>query len=107
MTILKTLKEQQTEIREISGALLGLMTIEQQTIATIAKVSHTLLCDLCKKLDTHLANEHKGVFPELLSHGDKKVQSMVWGFINNDKIRECGFIRSRLNLCGNSAIKIF
>ena len=49
MAILTTLRQQQSEIREISGALLGLMTAENQAVDTIAKVSHTLLCDLCKK----------------------------------------------------------
>ena len=85
MTTLADLKHQQSEIREISGALLGLMTPENQAVDTIAKVSHTLLCDLCKKLENHLAEEHKGVYPELLSHGDQSVQNMIWGFINNDK----------------------
>jgi len=84
MTTLADLKLQQNEIREISGALMGLMTHENQAVDTIAKVTHTLLCDLCKKLDLHLAEEHKGVYPELLSHGDQAVQNMVWGFINND-----------------------
>jgi len=85
MTTLNDLKNQQSEIREMTAALLNLLTPEQQAVGTIAKVTHTLLCDLCDKVTEHLAEEHKGVFPELLSHGDQNVQNMVWGFINNDK----------------------
>lgn len=85
MTTLYELKAQQGEIREISKAVLNLMTPEQQAVATIAKITHTLLCDLCEKVTNHLAEEHQGVFPTLLSRGDQKVKNMVWGFINNDK----------------------
>lgn len=85
MTTLLDLKNQQGEIREMASALLNLLTPEQQAVSTIAHVTHTLLCDLCEKVTNHLAEEHKGVFPELLSHGDQSVQNMVWGFINNDK----------------------
>jgi regulator of sigma D len=85
MTTLADLKNQQGEIREMTTALLNLLSPEQQAVGTIAQVTHTLLCDLCDKVNQHLAEEHKGVFPELLSHGDQSVQNMVWGFINNDK----------------------
>jgi len=85
MTTLLELKNQQNEIREMTTALLNLLSPEQQAVNTIARVTHTLLCDLCEKVNDHLAEEHRGVFPELLSHGDQQVQNMVWGFINNDK----------------------
>lgn len=85
MTTLAELKAQQSDIREISHALHNLMTPEQQAVRTIAGITHTLLCDLCEKVTNHLAEEHQGVFPSLLSHGDQKVKNMVWGFINNDK----------------------
>lgn len=85
MTTLANLKTQQNEIREIASVLLNLLTLEQQSVGTIARVTQTLLCDLCARVNDHLAEEHRGVFPELLSHGDQHVQNMVWGFINNDK----------------------
>lgn len=85
MTTLLQLKNQQNEIREITSTLLTLLTTEQQAVGTIARVTHTLLCDLCEKVIEHLAQEHRGVFPELLNHGDQTIQNMVWGFINNDK----------------------
>lgn len=85
MTTLEEIKAQQSEIREISRAVHNLMTPEQQAVGTIARITHTLLCDLCEKVTDHLAEEHKGVFPSLLSQGDQKVKNMVWGFINNDK----------------------
>ena len=85
MNKLEQLKAQQNEIREISHALQNLMTPEQQAVPTIAQITHTLLCDLCEKVSNHLAEEHQGVFPGLLAHGDQKVQNMIWGFINNDK----------------------
>jgi DUF438 domain-containing protein len=85
MTTLSDLKAQQSEIREMSRAVHNLMTPEQQAVGTIARITHTLLCDLCEKVTYHLAEEHQGVFPSLLSRGDQKVKNMVWGFINNDK----------------------
>ena len=85
MNKLEQLKSQQNDIREISRALRNLMTPEQQAVPTIAKITHALLCDLCEKVSGHLAEEHQGVFPSLLAHGDQKVQNMAWGFINNDK----------------------
>jgi len=85
MTTLSDLKNQQSEMREMTAALLNLLSPEQQAVGTIAHVTHTLLCDLCEKMTEHLAEEHKGVYPELLSRGDQKVKSMVWGFINHDK----------------------
>lgn len=85
MTTLQELRSQQNEIREMTAALLNLLTPEQQAVGTIARVTHTLLCDLCASVNNHLAEEHRGVFPELLSRGDQAVQNMVWGFINNDK----------------------
>jgi DUF438 domain-containing protein len=85
MTTLCQLKNQQHEIREITSTLLKLLTPEQQAVGTIARVTHTLLCDLCEKVSDHLAQEHRGMFPELLNHGDQSIQNMVWGFINNDK----------------------
>lgn len=97
MTTLADLKNQQNEIREMATALLNLLSPEQQAVGTIARVTHTLLCDLCDKVTEHLAEEHKGVFPELLSHGDQHVQNMVWGFINNDKPLRDQFNRYKHN----------
>ena len=85
MTTLSELKAQQSAIREMSRAVHNLMTPEQQAVGTIARITHTLLCDLCDKVTQHLAEEHQGLFPALLSQGDQKVKNMVWGFINNDK----------------------
>ncbi len=85
MTTLEELKSQQNDIREMSRALRNLLTPEQQAVGTIARITHTLLCDLCAKVSAHLAEEHEGLFPTLLSHGDQQVQNLVWGFINNDR----------------------
>lgn len=85
MTTIRELRTQQSDIREMAHALNNLLTPEQQAVKPIARVTHTLLCDLCELVNNHLAEEHKGVYPTLLSHGDQNVQNMVWGFINNDK----------------------
>ena len=63
MTTLSDLKSQQSEMREMTAALLNLLSPEQQAVGTIAHVTHTLLCDLCEKVTEHLAEENKGVYP--------------------------------------------
>lgn len=85
MTTLAELDRQRLEILEITGAVMGLLTPAQLRIAPIAKVTHILLCDLCEKVSEHLAEEHRGVYPSLLTHEDQKIKNMAWGLINNDK----------------------
>lgn len=85
MTTIAELELQQNEIVEISGVINSLLNKEQLAIKAIAKVAHSLLCELCEKMDAHLAEEHKGVFPSLLTSHDSNTQNLAKGLINNDR----------------------
>ena len=86
MTTLNEMHKRRHEIREMATVIRNLMTPEQLAIGPIAKVTHILLCDLCELMSEHLADEHKGVYPALLSHSEQYINNMAWGLINNDKL---------------------
>jgi len=86
MMTIAELHQRRREIVEMASVINNLMTPEQLSIHAIAKVAHILLCDLCEKVTEHLADEHKGLYPGLLTHADTSVKNMVWGLINNDKL---------------------
>jgi hypothetical protein len=86
MTTMNDMHQRRHEIREMASVIQNLMTPEQLAIGPIAKVTHILLCDLCESMNDHLADEHKGVYPALLSHSEQKINNMAWGLINNDKL---------------------
>lgn len=86
MTTLVELDNQRKEIVEISNVVKGMMNPEQLRIGAIAKVTHILLCDLFRKMDEHMADEHKDVLPSLLNHEDQAIKNAAWGLINNDKL---------------------
>ena len=71
---------------EMAAAVEKLLTPEQMAIPSIAKVTHILLCDLCAAMTDHLADEHKSIYPNLLTHEDQAIKNMAWGLINNDKL---------------------
>ena len=86
MTTLNEMHKRRHEIREMAVVIKNLMTPEQLAIGPIAKVTHILLCDLCELMNEHMADEHKGVYPALLSHSEQYINNMAWGLINNDKL---------------------
>lgn len=86
MTTLNELHKRRHEIRKMASVIEGLMIPEQLAIEPIAKVTHILLCDLCELMSSHLADEHKGVYPALLTHSEQSIKNMAWGLINNDKL---------------------
>ncbi len=93
MTTIADLQKRRKEIIEMASVIEGLMTPEQLAIHPIAKVAHILLCDLCEMLTEHLADEHKGFYPSLLTHEDPAVKNLAWGLINNDKLLKPEFSR--------------
>lgn len=93
MTTIDDLHRRRKEIIEMATVIEGLMTPQQLAIHPIAKVAHILLCDLCEMMSDHLADEHKGLYPNLLTHGDTSVKNMAWGLINNDKLLKPEFNR--------------
>ncbi len=86
MTTISDLHRRRREIIEIASAVEKLLVPEQLAIPSIAKVTHILLCDLCAAMTDHLADEHKSIYPSLLTHGDQNMQNMAWGLLNNDKL---------------------
>ncbi|HIE56208.1 MAG TPA: hemerythrin domain-containing protein, partial [Chromatiaceae bacterium] len=86
MTTIDDLKKRRREITEMASVIDNLLNPEQLSIHPIAKVAHILLCDLCEMMSDHLADEHKGLYPNLLTHQDTRVKNLAWGLINNDKL---------------------
>jgi len=86
MTTIDDLHRRRKEIAEMAAVIENLMTPRQLAIHPIAKVTHILLCDLCEMVSDHLADEHKSIYPTLLTHADPSVKNMAWGLINNDKL---------------------
>jgi hypothetical protein len=86
MTTIADLHRRRRDIVETASVIENLMTPEQLSVHAIAKVTHILLCDLCEMVTEHLADEHKGLYPNLLTHEESSVKNMAWGLINNDKL---------------------
>ena len=86
MTTIADLHRRRRDIVETASVIENLMTPEQLSVPAIAKVTHILLCDLCEMVTDHLADEHKGLYPSLLTHEEPSVKNMAWGLINNDKL---------------------
>ena len=84
MTSLDTLRERQAEILTMITALRGLMKPEQLNVAPIAKVTHTLLCDLCTLMREHFEEEEKRLYPTLLAHGPQEPRNLYWSFLAGD-----------------------
>ena len=84
MTSLETLRERQGEILTMIAALRGLMKPEQLSVAPIAKVTHTLLCDLCTRMREHFEEEEKRLYPTLLAHGPQELRNLSWSFLAGD-----------------------
>lgn len=85
MTDIALMKGQQREIAEIAVTVRSMLTAQQLAVPTIAKIARQLLCELCEKMQDHLAAEHSGLYPALLTHPDQDIKNLAWGFINNDK----------------------
>ncbi len=76
MTSIDDLKRRQAEMTEVIAALRGLLKSEHLRVAPIARVAHTLLCDLRGMLREHLEEEEMRLHPNLLSrslHGLKNL----------------------------------
>lgn len=93
MTTIDDLHRRRKEITEMASVIENLLTPQQLAIHPIAKVTHILLCDLFQSVSEHLADEHKGLYPNLLTHRDPGVKNTAWGLINNDKLLKPEFSR--------------
>lgn len=85
MTNIDTLRDQQREISAIATTVRNMLEPAQLAVPIIAKVARQLLCELCERTKSHLAEEHQGLYPALLTHEDQEIKNLAWGMINNDK----------------------
>jgi hemerythrin-like domain-containing protein len=74
-----------SELRQMIEDLRSILTMEQLRIRPNAKTAYELLCDLGERVRRHLAEEDRGLYPNLLIHDDPKVKSIAWGFISGEK----------------------
>ncbi len=49
-----------------------------------AKTAHELWCELGLEIQGHLNGEDHALYPSLLMYDDPQVQSLAWGFINDE-----------------------
>ncbi len=85
MEILNEFRSRQNELLEMLGDLNAMLKPELLKIKPNAKAAHEHLCELGKKLNKHLSEEDRGVYPPLLTHEDPKLKSLAWGFISGEK----------------------
>lgn len=73
------------ELRQMIDELRALMTPEKLRIRPNARTAYELLCDLGDQVQRHLAEEDRGLYPQLLIHEDPKIKSIAWGFISGER----------------------
>jgi hypothetical protein len=65
--------------------LRAMLAGEQLRIRPNASTAYELLCDLGERMQRHLTEEDRGLYPSLLIHDDPNVKSIAWGFISGEK----------------------
>jgi hypothetical protein len=75
-------QEQHAEILRMVEDLRPLLNEESLKIGAVAKTAKSLLCEISDKLNAHLLEEDKELYPSLLTDHDEKVRSTAWGFIS-------------------------
>jgi hypothetical protein len=89
VTSIDDLKRRQTEMTEIISALRGLLKSEHLRVAPIARVAHSLLCDLRAMLREHLEEEEQRLHPDLLSCGPQGLRNLARCSLASDvRLRE-------------------
>lgn len=74
-----------SDLRQMIDDLRSLLTPEQLRIRPNARMAYELLLDLGDRVQRHLAEEDRGLYPSLLIHDDPKVKSIAWGFISGER----------------------
>ena len=85
MQTLSSYRNRQAELLQMIEDLQTMLSPEQLRIRPNARTAYELLCDLADKVNQHLAEEDKSLYPSLLIHEDPKVKSIAWGFISGEK----------------------
>lgn len=85
MLSLENYRHSHAELRQMIDELRSMLTLDLLKFRPNAKVAYEMLCDLGEKVDNHLSDEDRGLYPTLLIHDDPKVKSIAWGFISGEK----------------------
>ena len=85
MKTLDGYRNSHAELRQMIDDLRSIMTPDLLKIRPNAKTAYQLMCDLGQKVKSHLSDEDKQLYPNLLVHEDPKVKSIAWGFISGEK----------------------
>ena len=64
--------------------LRSILTVEQLRIRPNAQTAYELLYDLAERVQRHLAEEDRGLYPTLLINDDPDVKSIAWGFLRGE-----------------------
>ncbi|MBK1718559.1 hemerythrin domain-containing protein [Thiocystis violacea] len=85
MPTLETYRNSHAELRQMIDDLRSILRPDLLRIRPNAKTAYELLCGLGTKVREHLAEEDRGIYPNLLIHEDPRVKSIAWGFISGQK----------------------
>lgn len=85
MHTLESYRSTHSDLRQMIDDLRAILTMDQLRVRPNAKTAYELLCDLGERVQRHLSDEDRGLYPRLLIHEDPKVKSIAWGFISGEK----------------------
>ncbi len=77
-------RDSQDNLLQMIGELQALMTSDMFEMTRNSMSAHQLLCELGIKIQEHLGEADRNVYPYLLIHDDPRIQSLAWGFINGE-----------------------
>ena len=84
MATLDGYRSTHSELRRMIDDLRSILTVEQLRIRPNAQTAYELLCDLGERVQRHLAEEDRGLYPTLLINDDPDVKSIAWGFLHGE-----------------------
>ena len=85
MQVLPIFKQRHEELLGEVILLRSLLTKEQLANKATASLAHNKLCQLVVTMKTHLAEEDRDIYPELLTHSDPKLKNIAWNFIGGQQ----------------------
>lgn len=77
-------KREHRELAEMINVLKGLLQEDQFKLEANARLVHERLCNLAEKVQRHLSDEDKELYPSLLVHEDPEVKNIAWGYVSGE-----------------------
>lgn len=77
-------RKSQKELLRLIKDLQSLMTDNMVEMSRNGMTAFQLMCELGIRIQEHLGEADRFVYPYLLLHEDPRVQSIAWGFINGE-----------------------